>query len=100
MVLFGLPEHGGMNIPDTQTLQDQVQLEYILKQLRWGKVVANDLLTTLDCVQMRSGLVTPLLEVTQPAIEYFENSHDLSIRKRLDKIGGSMWIEDCWTPKL
>ena len=77
-----------------------MQLEYILKQLRWGKVVANDFLTTLDYAQMRSSLVAPLLENIQPAVEYLGNSYIMSIRKRLDEMGGSMWIEDCWTPKL
>ena len=47
-ILFGMAERSGVKIPNTRLLQDQVQLEYLLKQLRWDKVVANNFLTTLD----------------------------------------------------
>ena len=98
-VLFGAVEHGGMDIPNARTLQDQVQFEYILKQLRWDKIVANDFLTTLDCVQLRSGLTKPLLEDTQSAVEYLGASYVLDMRNRLAEIGGSLWVEKKWTEK-
>ena len=39
-VLYGPLDYGGMEFPEVSTLQDQVQINYILKQLRWDKVVA------------------------------------------------------------
>ena len=49
-VLYGLSEHGGLEFPNTYILQDQVQLEYMIKQLRWDKTIANNFLTVLDCL--------------------------------------------------
>ena len=47
-------DYGGMEFPEISTLQDQVQIDYLLRQLRWDKVVANDFLVTLDSVQLCS----------------------------------------------
>ena len=69
-----------MEFPDMYTLQDQVQLEYLLKQLRWDKTVANDLLTTLDNVQLCSGWIRPILENTHTPISYLGTSYLLDVR--------------------
>ena len=50
-VIFGPVEYGGMEHPEGYTLQDQTQLPYIIKQLRWDHTVANDILVTLDILQ-------------------------------------------------
>lgn len=42
----------------------------MLKQLRWDRIVANNTLTTLDSLQLRTVFVSPLLESTDTAIEY------------------------------
>ena len=99
-VLYGPMEYGGLEFPETYTLQDQVQLDYLIKQLRWDKVVANDFLVTLDSVQMCSGFVTPILEDTKVSIEYLSPSYIIELRKRLAEINAYIWIEKCWTPKL
>ena len=99
-VLYGETEYGGLEFPEAYTLQDQTQFPYLLKQLRWDKVVANDFLCTLDAVQLKSGFVTPLLENTEGAIEYLGPSLMIDLRRRLHEIEGSLWIEEAWTPKL
>lgn len=99
-VLYGLSEHGGLEYPNVHILQDQVQLEYVLKQLRWGHTVANDFLTTLDSLQLRMGLVTPLLESTKANVDYAGTSWILDIRRRLSEMDAAPWIEDKWTPRL
>ncbi len=99
-VLYGPLEFGGLEIPEMYTLQDQVQLHYLLKQLRWDRTVANDLLVTLDNFQLVSGLISPLLEYPSPPVDYVELGFLQSIRGRLREMGASLWIEKAWTPAL
>ena len=99
-LLFGPRMYGGLEFPDVYTLQDQVQLEYLIKQLRWDKTVANDLLVTLDSVQLCTGLVRPLLEQVTPAVEYLDSSFILAVRRRLAEMDACLWVERAWTPSL
>jgi hypothetical protein len=59
-------------VPDVVTLQDQVQLEFLMKQLRWDKMVIIIFLVALDTVQLCSGLTSPILECTQGTIAYLQ----------------------------
>jgi hypothetical protein len=63
-------DYGGMEFPEISTLQDQVQIDYLLRQLRWDKVVANDFLVTLDSVQLCSSFTRPILEVSQTKLHH------------------------------
>ncbi|KAL3762232.1 hypothetical protein ACHAWU_004770 [Discostella pseudostelligera] len=99
-VLYGPIELGGLEFPDVATLQQQTQLDYLIKQLRWDQTVATALLVTLDNVQLCSGLNTPLLEHPHPPVRYLERSFLLDVRARLSDIGGSLWVEKAWTPPL
>ena len=71
-LLYGPLEYGGMEMMETYTLQDQVQLSYLLKQLRWDRTVANDIMVTLDNVQLYSGLILPVLEFPSLPIPYVD----------------------------
>jgi len=82
------------------TVQTQTQLIYILKQLRWDKEVANDFLVTLDQVQLCSGFVLPIMEHPTLQIRYLGHSYLLDVRRRLNEIDASLWIEKAWTPHL
>ena len=35
---------------------------YLVRVLRWDKKVADDIITAIDALQLRSGFVTPVLE--------------------------------------
>lgn len=98
-VLYGPIDYGGMEFPNTQVLQDQVQIEYLIKQLRWDKTVAN-FLVTLDSVQLCSGYITPLFEDTTLPVTYLEPSYIIGLRSRLFTIDASLWIEKSWVPAL
>lgn len=78
-MLYGPFDYGGMEFIEAYTLQDQVQLEYLIKQLRWDRVVANDFLVALDKVQMSSGFVEPILESVEDAIDYLLPSYIISV---------------------
>lgn len=99
-VLYGSLKYGGMEFPETNTLQDQVQLDYIIKQLRWDRSVANAFLVTLDLVQMCSGFTDPIFETTAGKIEYLQPSYILALRHRLYEMDAFLWIEKKWTPRL
>ncbi len=91
---------GGMEFPEAYTMQDQAQIPYLIKQLRWDKKLANNILVTLDHIQLTSGFITPILQFTTKRIDYINNSFLNSIRNRLAKIKGSLWIEKAWAPSL
>jgi hypothetical protein len=88
---------GGMAFPEAYTMQDQAQIQYIIKQLRWNKTVANDILVILDHIQLTSGFVAPILQSITKPIRYIDNSFLVSIHARLAERKGSLWIETAWT---
>jgi hypothetical protein len=65
-----------------------------------GQEVANDILVTLDHIQLTLGFVVPILQSTTKPIGYINNSFLLSARARLAEIKGSLWIEKAWMPSL
>lgn len=99
-VLYGPLDYGGMEFIETYTLQDQVQLDYLIKQLRWDKVVSNDFLVTLDSVQMFSGFTAPILEFVHDKIDFIPPSYIISLRDRLREMKAFLWIEKSWSPQL
>ena len=98
-VLYGPIKYGGLAFPHVHTLQTEVQLRYILKQLRWNRTVANDIIVTLDSIQLYAGLQYPLLEHPGLPVNYAGKSFFLSFRQRLANINASLWIEDVWKPQ-
>ncbi len=91
---------GGMEFPETHTLQNQTKIPFMIKQLRWDKTLANNILVTLDHVQLLSGLTTPVLQNTATRINYIGTSYLVKMRCRLLEIEGTIWIEHAWTPPL
>lgn len=99
-VAYGPVEYGGLEIPHTYTLQDQLQILYLIKTARWDETVANDLLTTLDNVQLLTGFVSPILECTDIPIKYVDQGLLISLRERMGEIQAGVWLEKSWTPSL
>ena len=99
-VLHAPFDFGGLEFPDISIVQDQVQLDYVIKQLRWDRTVANDFLVTLDSVQLCSGFVTPLLQNTTRRLDYLDHSYIIHLRRRLALVDGSLWIEKAWIPSI
>lgn len=85
---------------DVYTLQLQIQIMYLLKQFRWNKTVANDMLVTLDILQLHTGFVAPIMENVTPPIKYVGHSFFLHLRRQLLEIDGSLWIKHAWTTSL
>ena len=72
----------------------------MLKQLRWDKTLANDILVTLDHVQLLTGLTTPVMQNTASKIDYIGTSYLVEMRRRLSDIEGTIWIEHAWVLSL
>lgn len=81
-VLYGPIDYGGMEFPEIYTFQDQVQLDYLLKQLRWDKTVANDFLVTLNSVQLCLGFSHHILDLVSVTIDYLEPSYIIDLQRR------------------
>ena len=71
-------------------LQDQIQLDFLLKQLCWDRMVANDFLVTLDSIQLCSGFIDPILDLVETNINYLN----------LAEMGAYLWIEQAWKSHL
>jgi hypothetical protein len=80
-VLYGPMSMGGMGFPKVYTMQDQAPIPYILKELRWDMMVANDILVTLDHIQHTSEFVAPILQSTTKPIGYIGNIFIISVHK-------------------
>ena len=63
MVIYGRVEYGGMELVKRYVLQDQLHLVNLMKHLRWKKG-ANDILVTLDNIQLAVGFIRPVLKDT------------------------------------
>jgi hypothetical protein len=81
---------GGMEFPETRTLQNQTQIPFMIKQLRWDKTLANDILVTLDHVQLLSSFTTPVMQNTKIKINYIGTSYLVEMRRRLLEIEGTI----------
>jgi len=92
-------EQGGMEIPDMYSRQTELQSEYVVKQLRNGKTLAEDFLFTLDELQLQSGLITPLFEYKE-RLTYMDNGLLVSLKNRLAEIDATIWMEDATIPAL
>jgi hypothetical protein len=86
-VLHAPVKYRGMEFPNVEYLQNQTQLEYWLKQLRWDKTVNNDFKVTLTRVQLRNGFVPPILYDTRQPISYIKESYVINLWERMGKIG-------------
>jgi hypothetical protein len=98
-VVHGPMDQGGLDIIDFRSRQDELQVPDVIKHLRWGKTVANDLRVTLDNLQLVAGLTEPVLEDTEIGIRYVDRGFISCLQDRLGEIDGSLWVEDAWTPK-
>ena len=85
---------------EAYTLQDQLQVSNILKHLRVDEILANDILVTLDLVQLLSGYITQVMEDTVPRLDYIDQGLLTRLWKRLGEINTSIWIKKPWVPKL
>jgi hypothetical protein len=72
---------GGMEFPEAHTLQNQTQEPFMLKQLRWDKTLANDILVTLDHIQLLTGFTTPVMQNTASKIDYIGTSYLVEMRR-------------------
>jgi hypothetical protein len=99
-IIHGPLRYGGLELADTRTRQTQLHVKDMIKYLRWDQTVGGDILTALDNLQLASGFVTPILQATDKNIDYIDQGWILDLRKRLNEIGASMWIEQAWQPPL
>ena len=79
-VVFGPLECQVMDFLEAYTLRDQLQIPDLLRHFHWVKTVANDVLVTLDNIQLNVGFVTPTMEDTSLRIDYVNQGLVASLR--------------------
>ena len=62
--------------------------------------MANDLLVTLDNIQLAAGFIRPILEDTNRRLDYIDQGWLTSMRKRFGEVDITIWIEEAWQPEL
>jgi hypothetical protein len=99
-VIWGPKGLGGLELnTNMYNVQAQCALTYIVRTIRWDKTVANDIIATLNALQLASGFEHNLLEVTSPKIKYLCPGWLLNLREMLDLYQASLWIEKAWRPQ-
>ena len=61
--------------------------------------MANDILVTLNNIQLNAGFVVPIMKDTRPRMDYVDQGLLASLRERMGEIEATMWIEKAWAPK-
>ena len=85
---------GFMDFLEVYTLRDQLQIIDILRYLHWDKLVANDVLVTLDNIQLNMGFVIPTMDDTSLHMNYIDQGLLASPQGQMRKIGESTWCVD------
>ena len=99
-VIWGPKGLGGLELnTNMYNVQAQCALTYIVCTIRWDKTVANDIIATLNALQLASGFEHNILEVTSPKIKYHGPGWLLNLREMLDLYQASLWIERAWRPQ-
>eukprot|EP00956_Cyclotella_meneghiniana_P018460 scaffold30735_cov52-Cyclotella_meneghiniana.AAC.7 len=80
-------------------LQAQCAITYLVRVLRWDDIVANDIITALNAIQMLSGFETPLLEDPTVDIAYKGTGWILNLRAMLREYDMSLSIEHVRVPQ-
>ena len=71
-----------------------------MKHIQWGGKVANNILVTLDNIQLAAGFIRPIFDNTQRRLDYIDQGWLTSLQKRMGEIDAMIWIEDAWSPEL
>ena len=82
-VLYISLELGGANYPCFEITQDQKGILNMIKQLRWNKTIANDILVVLSAMQFASGLCEPVMMNTTTDLSYTSQGWFTHTRQRL-----------------
>ena len=62
--------------------------------------MANDILVTLNNIQLNAGFVIPIMEDTRPRMDYVDQGLLALLCGRMGEIKATMWIEKAWASKL
>ena len=84
---------GGANYPCLEVIQDQKGILNLIKQLRWGKTMANDILVMLSAVQFASGLCKPIMMDTETNLPYIGKGWFTHMRQHLHLMNAQLWIK-------
>ena len=99
-VLYVPPELGGLGLPNICLIQDQKNIQHLVRQLEWGSTVSNDIHIALSQLQLQSGFIDPLLEFSSTKAPHIESGWITHIRGRLKELNAEIVVEDAWAPEL
>eukprot|EP00956_Cyclotella_meneghiniana_P033092 scaffold93176_cov89-Cyclotella_meneghiniana.AAC.1 len=101
-VVYGPVRWGGLGLnTDMYCLQLQCAMVYLVRVLRWDKIVADDIITAIDALQLRSGFVSPVLEEVSTPIVHAGKGWLLNLmRAMMREYDVSAQIEHLWKPSL
>ena len=99
-VLYAPPELRGLGLPNMCLIQDQMNIQHLVRLLEWGSTVSNDIHITLSQLQLQSGFIDPILEMPATKAPHLEAGWITHIRGRLKELNASIVVEDTWVPEL
>ena len=99
-IAYGPLAYGGLNLnTNIFSVQAQCATTYLVRTMRWNKVVASDILVVVNAFQLASGFESPVLENTELPIKYVGLGWIPHLRNMLRAINAGVWLERAWRPK-
>ena len=99
-VLYAPSDLGGLGLPSICLIQDQKNIQHLVRQLEWGSIVSNDIHITLSQLQLQSGFIDPILEFPTTKAPHLEAGWTTHIRGRLKELNASIVVKDVWDLEL
>jgi hypothetical protein len=100
-VVWGPRALGGLELnTNIYNVQAQCAISYLVRAIRWQGSVASDIIATLNALQLLSGFVSPVLELTSLPLAYVGNGWLLNLREMLQCYQMTVWIEGLWRYSL
>ena len=98
-VVYGPIRWGGLGLnTDIYCLQLQYAMVYLVRVLRWDKTVADNIITAIDALQLRSGFATPVLEEVSTPVVHAGKGWILNLRAMMKEYDVS--AQHLWKPSL
>jgi len=94
-IAYGPLAYGGLNLnTNIYSVQAQCAAAYLVRTMRWNKIVATDILVVTNAFQLASGFESPVLENISIPIKYVGKGWIPHVRDMFRSIDAGVWHLD------
>jgi hypothetical protein len=94
-IAYGPLAYGGLNLNTNiyYSVQAQSAAAYLVRTMRWNKIVATDILVVTNAFQLATGFKSPVLENVSIPIKYVGKGWIPHVRDMFRSIDAGVWLE-------